>query len=81
MKRIVIAAAMSLCVVSLSDVSAASADTLVLRDGTRIDGTVVGVVEQTITFRRTDGSSRQYQTSEVEALEFPAAERAFSARR
>ena len=77
MKRIVIAAAMGVCVVSLSGDSAASADTLVLRDGTRIEGTVVGVVEQTITFRRADGSSRPYPTSQVEALEFPPAERGY----
>ena len=75
MKRIVIAAAMSLCVVSLTAVS--SADTLIMRDGTRIEGTVVGIVERTITFRRTDGSSRQYQTSQVEALEFPSPERGY----
>ena len=76
MKRIVIAAAMSLCVVSLAEVT--SADTLIMRDGTRIEGTVVGVVERTITFRRTDGSSRQYQASQVEALEFLPAERGYS---
>ena len=73
MKRIVIAAAMSLFVVSLAE--PASADTLILRDGTRIEGTVVGVVERTITFRRADGSSRQYQINQVEALEFQPAER------
>jgi hypothetical protein len=76
MKRIVIAAAMSLCVVSLADVS--SADTLIMRDGTRIEGTVVGIVERTITFRRTDGSSRHYQTSQVEALEFLSPEPRYS---
>ena len=75
MKRIVIATAMSLCVVSLAAVS--SADTLIMRDGARIEGTIVGVVERTITFRRLDGVSRQYPTSQVEAVEFLSPERAY----
>jgi hypothetical protein len=74
MKRIVIATAMSLCVVSLAAIS--SADTLVMRDGTRIQGTVVGIAARTITFRHADGVSRRYATSQVEALEFLSAERA-----
>ncbi len=73
MKRMIIAAAMCLSVVSAA--ALASADTLVLKDGTRIEGTVVGVVERTITFRRADGVSRQYSTHEVDALEFPTPER------
>ena len=44
MKRIVIAAAMSLCVVSLAAVS--SADTLIMRDGTRIEGTMTGTLAE-----------------------------------
>ena len=55
-KRLIIACAMCICVVSAT---VASADTLVLKDGTRIEGTIVGVVERTITFRRADGVSRQ----------------------
>jgi len=74
MKRIVIAAAMSLWVVSLAAIS--SADTLVMRDGTRVQGTVVGIKARTITFRHADGVSRRYTTSQVEALEFVSAERA-----
>jgi hypothetical protein len=74
MKRIVIATAMSLCVVSLAAI--ASADTLIMRDGTRVQGTVVGFAARTITFRRADGVSRRYSTSQVEALEFLSAERA-----
>ena len=58
MRRIVIAAAMSLCVVSLTAI--ASADTLVMRDGTRITGTVVSIAARTITFRHADGVSRRY---------------------
>ena len=69
----IIAAAMSMSVVSAA---IASADTLVLKDGTRIDGTVVGVVERTITFRRADGVSHQYPAGDVDALEFVTPERA-----
>jgi len=74
MKRLVIATAMSLCVVSLAAIS--SADTLIMRDGTRVPGTVVGIAARTITFRHADGVSRRYTTSQVEALEFLSAERA-----
>jgi hypothetical protein len=73
MKKIIIATAMSLGVVSLAAV--ASADTLVMRDGTRIQGTVVGIAAQTITFRHTDGVSRRYATSGVESLQFVTADR------
>jgi len=74
MKRIVIAAAMSLCLVSLATTS--SADTLIMRDGTRVQGTVTGFAARTITFRHADGVSHKYPTSQVEALEFLSAERA-----
>jgi hypothetical protein len=74
MKQIIIATAMSLCVVSLAAIS--SADTLIMRDGTRVEGTTVSFAARTITFRRADGVSRRYPTSQVEALEFLSAERA-----
>jgi hypothetical protein len=74
MKQIVIAAAMSLFVVSLAAV--ASADTLVLRDGTRIEGTITGFAGRTITFRHTDGTSRRYSTNQLDSLEFFSADRA-----
>ena len=74
MRRIIIAVAMSVCVVSVASI--ASADTLVLRDGTRVQGTVTGIAARTITFRHADGVSRRYPTSVVEALEFLSAERA-----
>jgi len=74
MKKTVIAAAMSLGIVSL--VAVLSADTLIMRDGTRVQGTVVGIAARTITFRHADGVSRRYPTSQVEALEFFSAERA-----
>lgn len=71
MKKIVIAAAMSLCVVSLTAVS--SADTLILRDGTRVPGKVVSVAARTITFEDASGVSRRYNANQVDALEFAAA--------
>jgi hypothetical protein len=83
MRNIVIAAAMSLLVVSLA--SLASADTLVMRDGSRIQGTVLGIAGRTITFQHADGASRRYPTSQVESLEFFSADhddpRAVKARR
>ena len=73
MRRIVIAAAASLCVVSMASI--ASADTLVLRDGTRVPGTVVGIVARMITFEDSSGISRRYSTNEVASLEFTSTER------
>jgi hypothetical protein len=73
MKKIVIAIALCLAV---SVATLSSADTLVMRDGTRVVGTVVGIAGRTITFRHADGTSRRYPTSQVEALEFLSAERA-----
>jgi len=74
MRRTIIAAAMSLSVVSLSTV--ASADTLILRDGTRVQGTATGITGRTVTFQHADGKSRRYPTSQVESLEFLSADRA-----
>jgi len=74
MRRIVIATAMSLSVVSLAAI--ASADTLIMRDGTRVQGTVVSLTGRTITFRDTDGTSRRYSTGRVESLQFISADRA-----
>lgn len=73
MRRSVKVAVTSVCVAFLA--LSASADTLVLRDGGRIDGTVVGLAAKTITFRDLNGVSRRYPTSDVEAVEFPSAER------
>ena len=71
MKRIVIAAAMSLSVVSLAVI--ASADTLILKDGTRVSGRVVSVASRTITFEDTSGVSRRYNAAQIDALEFRSA--------
>jgi len=73
MRRIVIAAAASLCVVSMASI--ASADTLVLRDGTRVPGTVVGIVARMITFEDSSGISQRYSTNEVASLEFTSTAR------
>jgi hypothetical protein len=74
MKSIVIAAAMSLCVVLVTAIS--SADTLIMRDGTRVSGRVVSVAARTITFEDASGVSRRYNANEVDALEFtPASQR------
>jgi hypothetical protein len=73
MRTLVGTAAMSLCVVSLAQVM--SADTLVFRDGSRVEGTVLAIVGRTITFRHADGVSRRYPTSQVDSLEFFSADR------
>ena len=74
MKRIVIATAMSLCMASLASI--ASADTLILTDGTRVSGRVVNVAARTITFEDVSGVSRRYNASRIDAIEFtPAGQR------
>jgi hypothetical protein len=73
MRTLVIAAAMSLGVVSFAAV--VSADTLVMRDGSRIEGTVLAIAGRTITFRHADGVSHRYPTSQVDSLEFFSADR------
>ena len=73
MRTLVGTAAMSLCVVSLAQVM--SADTLVFRDGSRVEGTVLAIVGRTITFRHADGVSRRYPTSQVDSLEFFSTDR------
>jgi hypothetical protein len=61
-------------VVSLAAVAAA--DTLIMRDGTRVEGSVTGIAGRTITFRHADGVSRRYPTNQVASLEFISADRA-----
>ena len=73
MRRMVIAAAASLCVVSIAAI--ASADTLVLRDGTRVPGTLVSIAARVITFEDSAGVSQRYGTNEVASLEFTSTER------
>jgi hypothetical protein len=73
MRRVVIAAAMILHVLSFASI--ASADTLVMRDGSRIQGTVIAIAGRTITFRHANGVSRRYPTSQVSSLEFLSADR------
>ena len=73
MKRIVIAAAVGVCVVSLTGI--ASADTLVIRDGTRVPGTLVSIAARVITFEDASGVSQRYNTNEVASIEFTSSER------
>jgi hypothetical protein len=68
MKRTGLASAVALCLVSLAAV--ASADSLILRDGTRISGRVVSVAARTITFEDASGVQRRYNADQVDALEF-----------
>src|SRR4051812_37807718 len=73
MRTIVIAAAAGLCVVSVAAI--ASADTLILRDGTRLPGTVVSIAARVITFEDASGVSQRYSANEVASLEFTSIER------
>lgn len=68
MRKMVIAIVLSVCVWSVAETS--SADMMILRDGTRVTGTVVGIAAQTITFQDTSGVSRRYSTDDVATLEF-----------
>jgi hypothetical protein len=79
MKNTIIAAAMSLCVVSLAETS--SADTLILRNGTRVSGRVVSIAERMITFEDLSGVAHRYDATEVDALEFTPVSQQQSPRR
>jgi hypothetical protein len=68
MRTIVLAAAMSVCLTSLA--ASASADTLTMKDGTSVSGTLVGIAAQTITFKDLRGVARRYNTRQVQTLEF-----------
>lgn len=74
MRRIAIAAVIGMVVTAMN--TPVFADTLVLRDGTRLEGTAVSMTARTITFRHSDGMSRRYPTSQVESLTFVSADRA-----
>jgi hypothetical protein len=71
MKKLVIAAAMSFCVMSLAAV--ASADMLILRDGTRVTGMVVSIADRLVTFEDANGVTRRYNADRVDAIEFSLA--------
>jgi hypothetical protein len=55
-----------------------------MRDGSRIEGTVLAITGRTIMFQHADGVSRRYPTFRVQSLEFFSADhdnpRAASAR-
>jgi len=71
MKQLLIATAIGVGVLSFAAV--ASADILILRDGTRVSGRVVSVAARTITFEDGSGVSRRYNADRVDALEFTLA--------
>lgn len=73
MRRIVIATAVSLWLVSLAVNS--SADTLIMKDGTRVPGTVVSIVARMITFKDAFGVSHRYNANQVDSLEFTSTDR------
>jgi hypothetical protein len=74
MRRIRIATGVGIVLVALSTL--VCADTLVLRDGTHVEGTVVSMTARTVTFRHQDGVSRRYPTSQVDSVTFVSADRA-----
>ena len=68
MRKIVAAIALGIGVLALS--AALSADTLILRDGGRISGRVIGVAARVITFEDVSGVAHRHTADEVAALEF-----------
>jgi hypothetical protein len=52
--------------------AAVLADTLILNNGRRVQGTVVGIASNTLTFRHTDGVAHRYPTSQIDELRFVA---------
>jgi hypothetical protein len=68
MRTIVAATAMGLGVLLLA--VAVSADTLILRDGGRISGRVIGVAARIITFEDASGVTHRHPANEATALEF-----------
>ena len=50
------------------------ADTLVMKDGSRVSGTLASATAQTITFKDAHGALHRYQKSQIAALEFSRAQ-------
>jgi hypothetical protein len=68
MRTIVAATAIGLGILVLA--AGVSADTLILRDGGRISGRVVGVAGRIIRFEDASGVTHRHTADEVAALEF-----------
>jgi hypothetical protein len=68
MRKLIINSAMSLSFVLLATV--ALADTLTLRDGSRITGTIVSIAERIITFRDQRGVAHRYDANQVDSITF-----------
>ncbi len=61
-------AAVAICLAAAA--ATASADTLTLRNGTRVQGRVIAFADDTLTFRNEDGFAKNYRLDEVETLSF-----------
>ena len=70
MRSILAFVLISLSLSSLAE--AVRADTLVLRDGTQLSGTLVSATTQTITFKDTKGVVHRYNRTKIQTLEFAA---------
>lgn len=68
MRKILMSALVSLFLASMTQI--VRADTLVLQDGTRVDGVLVGATAQTITFKDAKGVSHRYKRANIRTLEF-----------
>jgi hypothetical protein len=66
-KLVILATAMSLSVVSAS---IAIADTLILKNGTRVPGKVMSIAGRTVTFEDGSGVSRRYNATQIDSIEF-----------
>jgi hypothetical protein len=70
MRSILAFVLISLSLLSLAE--AVRADSLVLRDGTQLSGTLVSATTQTITFKDTKGVVHRYNRTKIQTLEFAA---------
>jgi hypothetical protein len=70
MKNLTITTALSLAALSLSLASPASADTLVLRDGRSMNGTIVSVEARMVTFQDGAGVFYEFSANQVTSVAF-----------
>jgi hypothetical protein len=64
--KIVLAGCLLMCAMALPTWS----DTLILRDGTTLSGTLIQATTNTITFRTPDGQQRRYLVRDVDTVQF-----------
>lgn len=72
MRRILMIGLAGLLLLSLSGIL--PAETLVMKDGSRVSGTLVSATAQTVTFEDAQGTVHRYQKSEIAAIEFSSAQ-------